>query len=110
MKLTIIGPEGNRAEIEEMGDYYIGRSPGWGRVTSITGSDGESQPIAEGHTSVSRDHLRVLISDDGVVLGDRGSTMGSFLEDERFDTEHLTHSGQSKLRLGSVEFRLAYEM
>jgi hypothetical protein len=110
MKLTIIGPEGNRAEIEEMGDYYIGRSPGWGRVTSITGSEWEGQVIAEGHTSVSKDHLQVSVRGEGLALIDRGSSMGSFLEDDRFDMKYITHSGQSKLRLGSVEFKLAYEM
>ena len=104
MKLKIKGPEGASVTITQPGIYYLRRAY---LITQLQGPDDTAEVVTVGHTSISKDHLKIVI-DDAVRLSDSGSTLGSFLNGERFEETMLTDEGQYDLQLGSVSFRVVY--
>jgi len=109
MKLTIMGPEGKRAELTRIGRYTLKKvSIGFVDHTLVEANNGEQQIIAVGgHTSISREHLRISL--DGVVLlTDLGSKYGSFLDGRRFTRTEISTPGEYDLTVGKVPFALIY--
>ena len=105
MVLKIKGPEGASVTITQPGIYYLRRAY---LITRLQGPDDTAEVVTVGHTSISKEHLTIRI-DDAVHLSDSGSTLGSFLNGERFENTMLTEEGQYDLQLGTVTFRLIYK-
>ena len=60
------------------------------------------------HSTVSSAHCEVILSDDGIVIRDLGSTNGTFIEGRRIAQDNLFH-GQ-RLTLGDLEMFLENEV
>lgn len=105
MILTIKGPENASVEITRPGTYHLRRAY---LVTQVQGPDDKAEVVTVGHTSISKEHLKITI-DDKVSLLDSGSTLGSFLNGVRFTETTLTAEGQYDLQLGQVKFKLNYK-
>lgn len=105
MILTIKGPEDESVEITKPGIYHLRRAY---LVTQVQGSDDTSQVLTVGHTSISKNHLKITIHDK-VSLQDAGSTLGSFLNGVKFTETTITEEGHYDLKLGRVHFKLDYK-
>lgn len=105
MVLKIKGPEGASVTITQPGIYYLRRAY---LVTQLQGPDDTAEVVTVGHTSISKDHLKIRI-DDAIHLSDSGSTLGSYLNGQKFEATMLTDEGQYDLQLGTVNFKLIYK-
>ncbi|MCY1019586.1 sigma 54-interacting transcriptional regulator [Pyxidicoccus sp. MSG2] len=91
--LVISGPDVGRSVPLEPGQYRIGSSP--------------SCEIALSDKTVSRQHLRLEVREDGVRAVDAGSRNGSFCEQMRFS--ELEVRVGAVLQVGTTEFKLVPE-
>ena len=57
---------------------------------------------------ISRKHCRLVMTADGFVIEDLGSTNGTWVNERRISSQHLLRSGES-IRLGD-NITLIYEM
>nr|WP_240359893.1 sigma 54-interacting transcriptional regulator [Pyxidicoccus trucidator] len=91
--LFLSGPDVGRSVPLEPGQYRIGSSP--------------SCEIALSDKTVSRQHLRLVVREDGVRAVDAGSRNGSFCEQMRFS--ELEVRVGAVLQVGTTEFKLVPE-
>lgn len=105
MVLKIKGPEGASVTITQPGIYYLRRAY---LITQLQGPDDTAEVVTVGHTSISKEHLKIAI-DDVVRLSDSGSTLGSYLNGQKFEDTILTDEGRYDLKLGSVTLKLVYK-
>jgi len=68
---------------------------------------GNANDLVLNDSSVSRLHAVIKLSDNAVVIADRGSTNGIFLNDRRIRQESEIKSGD-RLRVGRFELRLEH--
>lgn len=91
-------------EITQPGIYHLRRAY---LVTHLQGPDDKAEVVTVGHTSISKEHLKIII-DDKVSLVDSGSTLGSYLNGGKFTETAITEEGEYDLQLGRVSFKLEY--
>ena len=92
--------------------YKIGRGPF--NTIYVAEYVAEGYPISEPviadalglRHGVSRDHLAMVCAVGNIVLGDIGSTNGSFLDGNRFFHKIITDSDDHILKLGNIGFLL----
>jgi transcriptional regulator with PAS, ATPase and Fis domain len=88
--VAVSGPDRGRELVLSQGTYFVGKAEGCDLVL--------------GDTAVSRRHLEVAVTADGVLVRDLGSKNGSFLGGARF-TEVTVGVG-AVVRIGETELRL----
>jgi DNA-binding NtrC family response regulator len=94
LKLVVLsGPDAGRSLPLEAGEYRIGSSP--------------SCEIVLSDKTVSRQHLRLEVREDGVRAVDAGSRNGSFCEQMRFNELEVRLG--AVLQVGTTEFKLVPE-
>ncbi len=110
MSISIIGPEGKKAELKKSGDYFLRRQEesGAAALTVLEGPDNESI-LSHSHRSISRKHLMLSLYDT-LRLVDEGSKNGSHLNEERFKATEITSPGTYTLKLGNVPFQIEYDL
>lgn len=93
-KLIVVGGRADKAEVPLKLPALIGR----GRDAQLT--------IA--HTTVSRRHCLVYELDGVLMVQDKGSLNGTFIDGERVDADRILRPGQT-LTVGPLTFRAEYE-
>ncbi|HJT32538.1 MAG TPA: FHA domain-containing protein [Pirellulales bacterium] len=94
-KLVVVGGKANKAEVPLKLPATLGR----GRDTQLT--------IA--HPTVSRHHCQVYELDGVLMVKDKGSLNGTFIDGERIDADRILRPGQT-LTVGPLTFRAEYEV
>lgn len=94
-KLVVVGGKANKAEVPLKLPATLGR----GRDTNLT--------IA--HPTVSRHHCQVYELDGVLMVKDKGSLNGTFIDGERIDADRILRPGQT-LTVGPLTFRAEYEV
>ena len=69
------GPQAGKTWLLPLGETTVGRHP--------------SRDIALDDITVSREHCRLLLNEDGLELQDAGSTNGSYVNDHRVESTSL---------------------
>lgn len=94
-KLVVVGGKANKAEVPLKLPAILGR----GRDTHLT--------IA--HPTVSRHHCQVYELDGVLMVKDKGSLNGTYIDGERIDADRILRPGQT-LTIGPLTFRAEYEV
>lgn len=94
-KLVVVGGKANKAEVPLKLPATLGR----GRDTQLT--------IA--HPTVSRHHCQVYELDGVLMVKDKGSLNGTYIDGERIDADRILRPGQT-LTIGPLTFRAEYEL
>lgn len=94
-KLIVVGGKANKAEVPLKLPASVGR----GRDSHLT--------IA--HPTVSRHHCLVYELDGVLMVKDKGSLNGTYIDDERIDSDRILRPGQT-LTIGPLTFRAEYEL
>ena len=94
-KLIVVGGKANKAEVPLQLPATIGR----GREAHLT--------IA--HPTVSRRHCLVYELDGVLMVQDKGSLNGTFIDGERVDVDRILRPGQT-LTIGPLTFRAEYDL
>lgn len=94
-KLIVVAGKANKAEVPLSLPATIGR----GRESHLT--------IA--HPTVSRRHCLVYELDGVLMVQDKGSLNGTFIDGERVDADRILRPGQT-LTIGPLAFRAEYEL
>lgn len=94
-KLIVVGGKANKAEVPLTLPATIGR----GREAHLT--------VA--HPTVSRRHCLVYELDGVLMVQDKGSLNGTFIDGERVDADRILRPGQT-LTIGPLSFRAEYEL
>src|SRR4051812_47554731 len=89
--LVVRGPDGKEREVTLSGDMSIGRAEGCDLV------------LAEG--GVSRQHAKMTVKGDSVVIEDTGSANGTYIEGQRIGAPTIVPLGK-KVQVGDYELRV----
>jgi two-component system, NtrC family, nitrogen regulation response regulator GlnG len=91
--LVVSGPDRGRELVVRSGTYFVGKAEGCDLV------------LADG--AVSRRHLELVVTRDGIVVRDLGSKNGSYLRGVRFS--EVTVGAGAVITIGESELRLTGE-
>jgi DNA-binding NtrC family response regulator len=91
--LVVSGPDRGRELVINKGTYFVGKDDGCDLVLT--------------DTTVSRRHLELVVTRDGILVRDLGSKNGSFLRDARFN--EVTVGAGAIITIGETELRLSGE-
>src|SRR5690349_21799196 len=89
--LVVRGPDGKEREVTLSGDTIIGRAEGCDLV------------LAEG--GVSRQHAKMTLKGESVVVEDTGSANGTYIEGQRVGAPTIVPPGKT-LQIGDYELRV----
>src|SRR5437868_7584488 len=89
--LVVRGPDGKEREVTLSGDMSIGRAEGCDLV------------LAEG--GVSRQHAKMTVKGDSVVIEDTGSANGTYIEGQRIGAPTIVPPGKV-VQVGDYELRV----
>src|SRR5262245_30357468 len=89
--LVVRGPDGKEREVTLSGEMTIGRADGCDLV------------LAEG--GVSRQHAKVKVKGDAVVVEDTGSANGTYIEGQRVGAPTIVPPGKT-MQIGDYELRV----
>lgn len=93
-KLIVVGGKANKAEVPLSLPATIGR--------------GRDAHLTVAHPTVSRRHCLVYELDGVLMVQDKGSLNGTFIDGERVDADRILRPGQT-LTIGPLTFRAEYE-